>query len=250
MRTIITLSVVTLSTCLMLPSQALASDRDAGFERAMQIYAKRADVTQHVAAVSALSELAESHPKDREIQLWCARTASYAAHRIFDTKVKQKIAGRGVKCAQRMLDMDANDYDGRLWWILCRLRYEAGRNPIDAIKAAPRFKVFIAKMIKAAPRRAAAYMMLGVLMRELPGDPVSFGDPERALKLLKKADKLSPNAPEILLELANGYAKLGRMEEARATYQRCISKGVTHPGLEWESEDARKYARKMLAEMD
>jgi tetratricopeptide (TPR) repeat protein len=93
-------------------------------------------------------------------------------------------------------------------------------------------------------------MMLGVLMRELPGDPISFGDPVRALKLLERADKLTPNEPEILLELALGYQKLDRLDEARATYERCIQKGVTRKGLEWESEDARKYAKKMLAEMD
>lgn len=236
--------------CVVISDVAKASDRDAGFAKAMSLYAKRADVTQHVAAVSALSELGQAHPTDREVQFWCARTASYAAHRIFDSTVKKKIASRGVKCAQRMLDMDATDYDGRLWWILCRLRYEAGRNPIDALKAAPRFKVFIAKMIKSAPKRSAAYMMLGVLMRELPGAPISFGDPVRALKLLEKADKLTPNEPEILLELANGYAKLDRLDEARATYERCIQKGVTRKGLEWESDDARKYAKKMLAEMD
>jgi len=149
-----------------------------------------------------------------------------------------------------MLDANPKDYDGRLWWILCRLRYEAGRNPIDALKAAPRFKVFIAKMIKSAPKRAAAYMMLGTMMRELPGEPISFGDPERALKLLQKADRLSPNEPEILLELALGYAKMDRLDEARATYKRCIDKGVTRKGLEWESQDARNYAKKMLAEMN
>jgi len=249
MRTPITLLVSVLIVGAV-GTEGWASDRDAGFAKAMGLYAQRADVTQHVAAVSALSELAEAHPSDREVQLWCARTASYAAHRIFDTTVKKKVASRGVKCAQRMLDANPNDYDGRMWWILCRLRYEAGGNPIDALKAAPRFKVFIAKMIKSAPKRAAAYMMLGVLMRELPGDPVSFGDPARALKLLQRADKLAPNQPEILLELALGYAKLERLDEARATYRRCIDKGVAQKGLEWESDDARKYAAKMLAEMD
>jgi len=242
--------LVAMLLCVLASDAAMAADRDTRFAAAMALYAERAEVTKHVAAVSALSELGKAFPADREIQLWCARTASYAAHRIFDSTVKKKVASRGVKCAQRMLDMDASDYDGRLWWILCRLRYESGRNPIDALKAAPRFKVFIAKMIKKAPKRSAAYMMLGVLMRELPGDPISFGDPARALKLLERADKLTPNEPEILLELALGYAKLDRLDEARAAYRRCIDQGVTRKGLEWESEDARQYAKKMLAEMD
>jgi tetratricopeptide (TPR) repeat protein len=235
--------------CVLSP-ESRASSRDDGFAKAMAVYAQRAEVTKHVEAVSVFSELAKAHPADREVQLWCARTASYAAHRIFDTKVKQKIAGRGVKCAQRMLKADPTDYDGRLWWILCRLRYASGGNPIDALKAAPKFKVFIAKMIKKAPKRAPAYMMLGVLMRELPGKPLSFGDPGRALKLLKRADKLAPNEPEILLELANAYRKTERLDDARATYRRCIDKGVTREGLEWESADARRYAAKMLAEMN
>ena len=118
--------------CVISP-EADATSRDEGFAKAMAIYAQRAEVTKHVEAVSAFSELAKAHPTDREVQFWCARTASYAAHRIFDTKVKQKIAGRGVKCAQRMLDADPTDYDGRLWWILCRRCFLESRRCVTGL---------------------------------------------------------------------------------------------------------------------
>ena len=104
-------------------------------------------------------------------------------------------------------------------------------------------------MIKDNPKHPAGYMMLGTMLRELPGPPVSFGDPDKALKLLLKAERLAPNHPEILLELAQGYAKVGQQDRARQTYQRCIDKGTTRTDLEWESQDARNYAKKMLEEM-
>lgn len=226
-----------------------AEGRDMGFEAAKALYAERAVVEKHVAAVSAFAKLGDAYPNDREIQIWCARTASYAAHRIFDSQVKQMVAKRGVTCAERLLKKDKGDYEGRMWWLMSRLRYEAARGVIDALKAAPRFKGFIAKMIKDNPKHPAGYMMLGTLMRELPGPPVSFGDPQKALKLLLKAEQLAPNHPEILLELAQAYAKVGEVELARQTYIRCVDKGTTRVDLEWESQDARNYAQKMLEEM-
>ena len=102
-----------------------AEGRDQGFAAAKALYAERAAVDKHVSAVSAFAKLGERFPADREIQLWCARTASYAAHRIFDSEVKQMVAKRGVTCAERLLKANKKDYEGRMWWLMSRLRYEA-----------------------------------------------------------------------------------------------------------------------------
>ena len=50
----------------------------------------------------------------------------------------------------------------------------------------------------------------------------------------------------MLLELAAGYRKVGRKKEARATYQRVIDDSTAPHYGEWEADDARQYARKML----
>lgn len=232
-----------------LATPASAQSRDADLAEVMKVYEQRATLKNHVNAVAEFARLSKAYPEDREIAIWCARTASYAAHRIYDSTVKKKVAGRGVKCAQRLLDRTPKDYDGRIWWLMSRLRYESTRGVVDALKAAPKFKNFIARMIRDEPTRAEGYMMLGVIYRELPGSPISFGDPAKALKMLEKADRIAPNHPEILLELALAYAKVDRVPEAAKTYKRCIAKGVTQPHLAWESQDARDYAKKMLAEL-
>ena len=57
-----------------------------------------------------------------------------------------------------------------------------------------------------------------------PGPPVFLRSTEGA-QAPPKAEQLAPNHPEILLELAQAYAKVGEVELARQTYIRCVDKG-------------------------
>lgn len=235
--------------CLSL-SSARAADRDTGFAAALKIYEQRAEAAKHVAAVTAFVELNVAHPDDKEIAIWCARTASYAAHRVGDSVVKKRIAGLGVKCAKRYLKHDPSDYDAKFWWMLCRFRIEQAKGVVRTLKAAGSVRDYFLKMVKIAPTRPEALMALGTIYRELPGEPISFGDAQLGLKLLKKAAKYAPLNVEVLLELAQGYAKVDDIAAAKKTYQLAIAKGTGAPNLEWETEDARAYCRKMLAELD
>jgi len=103
-------------------------------------------------------------------------------------------------------------------------------------------------MKKDEPKRAEAYMMLGTLYRELP-PLLTWGDPKKGVELLEEADRLAPNDPEILLELAAAYAKVGRNQEARKTYLKCINDSQAPKDRKWETQDAKDYARKMLKEL-
>ncbi len=235
---------------MLMVTPALASDRDAGLAEVMKIYNARADVVKHVEAVTRFAKLAAEHPTDKDLAIWCARTASYAAHRIGDSIVKKRVAGKGVKCAKRYIEQHPKDYDAQVWWILCRFRIEQAKGVIRTLKAADSVRDYIAKMIKLAPNRPEGLLALGTIYRELPGPPISFGDPEKGLVFLKKAAKYAPLNVEVLLELASAYAKIGDVANARKTYKLAIAKGTGPKNLEWETEDARDYCKKMLADLD
>lgn len=238
------------ATAALAEGGGAGAERDALFEKAKAIYAKRDSLMVHKDAAEAFAGLAERYPDDKELQIWCARTAYYAAHRIEDSKLRKKVSDRGVVCAKRVTERKADDYDGRFWWIMCRYKGEQASSMLRALDQAPVVRNYLAKMVKDAPSRPEAYMVLGAVYRGLPGPPVSFGDKAKALELLKKADELAPKNAEILLELAGGYADVGETEKARAAYRECIDHGTGPADLAWETRDAREYAKKMLAELD
>jgi len=75
------------------------------------------------------------------------------------------------------------------------------------------------------------------------------GDKKRGLEVLKKGYELAPGDAELLLELAAGYAAIGEKETAAAMYEKCILHSDKPKHLEWETEDARAYAKKMKAKL-
>ena len=224
--------------------------RDERFAAARAVYAQRAALAKHKEAAAAFAKLAADFPDDRDLQLWCARTAYYAAHRVEDAKEKQAVSMRGVRCAKRMKQKDPTDYDGRYWWIMDRYKGESAKGVLDVLTEAAPVKEYLLGMIKSQPRRFEAYMIVGAIYRELPGPPVAFGDPDKGLRFLQQGAKYAPDDAELLLELAQAYRSLGQTDKARATYKRCIHEGKGRPDLEWETQDAKDYAKKMLAELD
>lgn len=218
---------------------------------ARAVYDKRAKRANHVRAVKAYAKLSKAYPDDRDLHVWCARTAYYAAHRFQDdSDTMGRIAKIGHRCAKRLIKRHPRDYEGRIWLAMTEFKWkvaEAFLPPLGKIKD---IVAFLEGLRKQRPDQYAAYMLLGAMYRELPGWPVSVGDEDKALRLLQKADELSPLNAELLLELAAAYAKVGDEAKARATYNLCIRKGGGPPELTWETQDAQAYAKKMLAELD
>ncbi len=231
-------------------ARAADAEKDRLIAGAMEVYKGRAVLAQHVKAAEAMAALAEKYPEDKERQVWCSRTSYYAAHRIEDASVKSKVAGRGVDCAKRITALNKTDYEGRFWWLMTRFQAEQARGVTKALGAAPSITALLAKMIKDNPKRAEAYMVLGAIYRALPAPPISIGDQDKALRLLEESAKLAPDNAEVLLELAQAQADLGQKEKARATYRHCIDRGTGPPNMDWETRDAKDYAKKMLAKLD
>jgi len=214
----------------------------------LAVYDRRADLEVHRRAVLMAAELAERYPESRAMQVFCARTAYYCAHRLKDSRAKAGMAALGVEAAARVLAADPADYDGRYWRGMNSFKARESEGLTAALREARQVKELLTDMIAAHPDRFEAYMILGALYRELP-PLVSFGDKKKALRLLEKGAALAPNDPEMLLELAAGYRKVGRKGEAKVTYRRVIDECPAAPFAEWETEDARQYARKKLKKL-
>ncbi len=235
---------------LALPALAQEKTPKAELDALLAVYKQRESLDKHKESVALAAKLAKTYPGDKEIQIFCAQTAYYCAHRLLEKeKQKKKVALVGLECAKRIVDKDPKDYDGRFWASMTSFKSKSADGIKAALKEANKIKVYLEEMKKDEPKRPEAYMMLGTLYRELP--PVlTWGNPQKGLELLVKADELSPNDPEILLELAAAYAKVGDKEKARATYKKCIHDSRVPRNRDWETEDARQYARKMLKELD
>ena len=243
------LTVLVIAAMLVLASWAptsAAADRAADLAKILEVYTQRADVAKHQEAAKAFSDLAAAYPKDKEIQLFCARTAYFCAHRIKGDE-KAKVAGWGVKCSKRMLEIKKNDYDGRYWWARTSLKERESEGIQAALKQAKVVRDFVDKMIKDEPGRFEGYMALGSMLRGIPD--FLGGDKKRGLEVLKKGYELAPRDAELLLELAAAYASVGDKETAGAMYDKCINDSDKPKYLEWETEDARIYAKKMKAKL-
>ena len=227
------------------------TEKELDVEKAQAIYAKRAKLSLHKKAYRAIKALAAKYGDDRELQLWCARTGYYCAHRIDDSDRRAKVAKGGYRCAMRLLRKSPKDHDGRIWMALNKFKYQLAESFIlpskDEIRQIVRY---LEKLIRDDPKRPEAYMLLGAMLRDLPGWPISIGDEDRGFELLVTGAKYAGKDAEYLLELAAGYASVDRTAEARKTYKICINEGTGRPGLEWERDDARNYAKKMLKELD
>jgi tetratricopeptide (TPR) repeat protein len=231
---------------LVWTTSAVAADRDADFAKMLEIYKQRADVKKHKEAAKAVKDLAAAYPKDKEIQIFCARTAYFCAHRL-KADEKAKIAGWGVECTKRVLSENNKDYDARYWWARTSLKSRESEGIQAAIKQANIVQEFLAKLIKDEPGRFEGYMSQGAVLREIPG--FLGGDKKKALEVLKKGYAIAPRDAELLLELAAAYAVNGDKETARVMYDKCVEDSDKPKYLEWETEDARAYAKKMKGKL-
>ena len=231
-------------------AQANPSARDAGLRDALSHYKSRSSVVEHVKATDTFSELAHTYPQDLEIQIWCARTAYYASHRHrdSDSDVMKRLARAGHVCGKRLKQRFPKNYDAQIWSIMIRFKYLVADSMIPPLGKIEKVARQLERLVKRNPKRAKGYLLLGAIYRELPGWPVSIGNEEHSLKLLKQGLPYAKKNAEYLLEVAASYAALDRDDEARVTYQEAI-RGKGPPELIWERDDARAWAKKMLADL-
>ncbi len=230
--------------------QPLSIEADAArIQQVMDLYEKRQNIKNHTQAAQGFSTIAKAHPHDIVAQLWCARTAYYSAHRYQENKTMMKrLARLGHECGERLQPF-AGVYEADLWMILSRFKLFATSGWIPPLGKIEKLTRQLQRIAEKNPKRYATYLLLGAIFRELPGWPLSIGDDKLAMRYLKKGEKLAPNNAELLLELAATYTALNQKDIAKAVYERCIRKGTGAADLQFETQEARKWAKTMLGEL-
>lgn len=240
-----------LATLVALSGGANPLEEDPGFQKAKEVYDQRAVLANHEKAAEGFASLARRFPESLEAQLWCARTNYYVAHRLREDKLRmRRMAALGHECGDRLMGRFGESYDAQIWALLARFRKVSASSMIPPLGEIERLAQQLEALRARAPKEHVAYMILGAMYRELPGWPLSIGDHRKSLALLIEGERLAPDNAEVLLQLADTYRAMGETEKARSTYRRCAERGVGPPELEWESRDAREWAKKMLAELE
>lgn len=241
---------VILLVCTTSPLLAEDTIPAAEWKAFLKIHDQRDALDKHKEAAVLLDKLAEKYARDRHVQLFCAKVAYHLAHRLDDDSELQKTTAlAGVKCTDRALALNRKDYDARYWKIRDSFKARVSEGVSAGLKEAKNARKMLEKLIKLNPKRMEGYFLLGGLYVNLPS-LISWGDNEKGLYLLEKAIAIDPTDAELLLELANAYDKMGREEDAKKAYQKCIDKGTGHKNLDWEVEDAKQYAKKKLKELE
>jgi tetratricopeptide (TPR) repeat protein len=230
------------------PSPAVDPERLAA---AMAAYRGRASMDRHREAWEAFVRLAAERPDDHGMQIWCARTSFYYAHRRVQADDKEgcaRVARSGSECARRAQQIRSGDYDGRYWELMNRYKEGATLGLVAILKMVKPIRGWLEELIQRDPKRPEGHAFLAMAYRELPS-VVSWGDDKKALEHARVAQQLAPREPEALLELAEALRENGEKDAARDMYRRVQTSDVPRD-LEWETEDARAWARKQLADMD
>ena len=222
------------------------------FKKAKKIYDQRTHLKNHKQAFTYFVDLAQAYPKSLKAQLWCIKTSYYLGHRLrdLDSKTMKTIFAKGMTCRKRMLKNHARKEEAQIWAILMRFKHIIATSTLPPIGEIEKVAHQLEKMVKKKTKSHFPYMMLGAIYRELPGWPISIGDDKKSMEFLKKGQTLAKKNAEYLLELAATQTALDQDDLARKTYQTCIKQGTGHPELQWEAGDARRWAKKMLADLD
>jgi len=219
--------------------------------KVMAAYGERAVEAKHREAWKGFLDLSREHKGDYELQIWCARTAYYYAHRRVQAKDEDgcaMVAKTGIECARRALGLRRKDFDARYWLLMNRVKVGAGMNVVSALRAVKPLKGELERLVADGPDRFEGHMFLGMMYRELPSF-VSWGDDDKAMEHVRKAERSAPRNPDVLLEIAECHLNQGNVEMAKA-YFRKVARSETPKHLEWETWDARMWARKRLKEIE
>jgi len=243
--------IVTLTLAgLAVPAAAQEAGTDPGMAEALAAYRGRADMAKHKAAYDAFAKMAAARTGDFDAQVWCARTAFYYAHRRVqagDKKGCAQAARAGVECARRAQAIRPGDYDGRYWELMNQYKEGATLSPVGILKAVKPVRAALEELISRNPKRYEGHVFLAMAYRELPS-VLSWGDDKKALEHARAAEALAPRDPEVLLEMAEALYENGEKASAELYFQRVGTSDVPKD-LEWETEDARTWARKRLEEI-
>ncbi|MDW5377953.1 hypothetical protein R6258_13565 [Halomonas sp. HP20-15] len=121
---------------------------------------------------------------------------------------------------------------------------------LGALGLAKQARAALERAIEIDPRGddGSAYVTLGTLYAKVPGWPVSFGDEEKAERLLKKAVEIRPQGIDTLYFYADFLHEQGR-DAAALEYAQRADAAPGRPGREASDAGLREEIRRLLGEL-
>jgi tetratricopeptide (TPR) repeat protein len=174
--------------------------------------------------------------------------ASFFLGDIADTGQRRLYYEQGRQYAQTILQEYPQSAAGH-YWLGLNLAGLADVNRMQGMRLLPQILAALERAAAMEPGydQAGAYRVLGRIYYEAPGRPISVGDVNKSLDLLKKATTLAPGNSTNHLYLAETLLKKGQADEARAELQKVLSASQNADGPRGLEADRRK-AKEILQE--
>ncbi len=130
--------------------------------------------------------------------------------------------------------------------LLCEADARHDLKSLELSRSAKRLLERAARIDPNAIGPGSIYANLGTLYAQLPGFPLSFGDPDKARVYLEKALAANPNGLDANYFYADYLARQGRREEAVQALERALD-APSRPGREL-ADHGRKWEAEQLLE--
>ena len=212
-------------------------------QAAKELYKSRKNSSALLRAIELWQQVVKIDPKN-DIALTKLTIAS-VWHGMHADKNQQQIYEQGIKWGEKAIKINPKNVEARYWKTANMGSLGKKRGLLQSLFILKPMEKELKKIIEIDAKYWRAYMLLGMLYREAPGWPISFGDKKEAIKNLKKAVKLMPNAPRALNELAKGYLAIDEKEQAKQLFKKSI-KAPLEKDFELESLKDQQEAKQLL----
>jgi tetratricopeptide (TPR) repeat protein len=174
--------------------------------------------------------------------------ASFFLGDVAETGQRRLYYEQGRQHAQTILQEYPHSVAGH-YWLGLNLAGLADVNRLQGRRLLPQILAELERAAAIDPGydQAGAYRVLGRIYYEAPGRPLSVGDLNKSLDLLKQAAALAPANSTNHLYLAETLLKKGQEDQAREELQKVLaaSQNADGPrGLEADRRQARKIIQK------
>ncbi|MFH1496329.1 MAG: hypothetical protein ABII82_00760 [Verrucomicrobiota bacterium] len=214
---------------------------------------QRLDTTE---ALRLYLELGQIRPDDPEVLQKIARHYSDSVVDTDDVEEKRRLAGQALDHASRAVELEPDDPVNVLSLAICHGTLGAYGDTAAKVRRSRLVKQYAEQALALDPDYAFAHHVLGRWHHEVASlgtvarwfvRVVYGGLPdasrEQAVRHLRRAVELEPDALVHRLELGIALAGAGRAEEARAM----IADGLAMPSLAKHDPQAKERAREVLA---
>ncbi len=152
--------------------------------------------------------------------------------------------------ADQLAMRQSNDAHVLTWQGIILASQARAKGGMGALGLAKQARAALEKSIEIDPRGddGSAYVTLGTLYAKVPGWPVSFGDEEKAERLLKKAVEIRPQGIDTLYFYADFLHEQGRDAEA-LEYARRARKAPGRAGRDASDKGLREEIDRLLGEL-